>query len=73
MRTLERRIEMINHICSEYKDSLVIFELPEENRNEGMPIDISSTPLLQKDVCLVKQQYRIPHTRKFKYACQALV
>jgi len=44
--TFKRRITLRNQIGREKEDTLIILQLPQENRDEGISIDVSRTSFL---------------------------
>ena len=65
-RTLECQITLRNHVCCQEQDTLIVFQLPQENRHQRVSYDIIATPLVKEHIRLVEQKHSFPCLRELQ-------
>src|SRR3954452_16341605 len=60
------RIEIRHTVCREEHDPMAIFHRAEEHRNDTIADHILGCTFLEKHICLIEEQDRIPMSRNSK-------
>lgn len=72
-RTLECWINLLNHVGREDKNTTIILDLTQEDRDERISRDIGAAPCLHKHIRLVQEQNGIPQLGQFENLRKLLV
>lgn len=72
-RTLECRINLLDHVGCEDQNTAIILDLTQEDRDERISRDVGAAPCLHKHIRLVQEQNGIPQLGQFENLRKLLV